>query len=116
MSQTHSPAHPATILREDVLPALRLTVEEVAMQLGVSADSLARVLNEEAPITAELAVRIEAWLGADRGGDAEHWLRMQLQYDLWHARNQDVSGVQRAPDEIREGRNSNVESDLPRRK
>lgn len=30
------PAHPGEILREDVLPALNLTVTEAARQLGVS--------------------------------------------------------------------------------
>jgi hypothetical protein len=43
------------------------------------------VLNGHAAITPEFALRIESWLGADRGGDAAVWLAQQAEYDLWHA-------------------------------
>jgi plasmid maintenance system antidote protein VapI len=33
-----------------------------------------------------MALRIERWLGRDRGGAAEVWLAQQTAYDLWHAR------------------------------
>jgi plasmid maintenance system antidote protein VapI len=33
-----------------------------------------------------MVLRIERWLGADRGGSAERWLSQQLAYDLWQAR------------------------------
>ncbi|MDP1653801.1 MAG: HigA family addiction module antitoxin [Rhodocyclaceae bacterium] len=78
-----NPPHPASILREDVLPALGLTVSEAARQLGVSRVALSRVLNEHAGISVDLARRIEAWLGPENGGRAETWLRMQIDYDLW---------------------------------
>ena len=32
----HNPPHPGSLLKEDVLPALDLTVTEAATQLGVS--------------------------------------------------------------------------------
>ena len=80
MAKMHNPPHPASILREDVLPALGLTVTEAARQLGVS-----RVLNERAGISVDLARRIEAWLGAENGSSAETWLRMQIDYDLWQS-------------------------------
>lgn len=85
MKRMHNPPHPASILREDVLPALGLSVSEVARQLGVSRVALSRVLNERAGISVELARRIEAWLGVEHGGRAETWLRMQMDYDLWQA-------------------------------
>ena len=83
MGRMFNPPHPASILREDVLPALGLTVTEAARQLGVSRVALSRVLNERAGISVDLARRIEAWLGAENGGRAETWLRMQIDYDLW---------------------------------
>ncbi|MBB2999789.1 addiction module HigA family antidote [Paraburkholderia tropica] len=82
---TRSATHPGAILRLDVLPALKLKPQEAAVQLDVPVDDLVRVLNAAAPVTAELAARIEAWLGRDTGGDAQHWLAMQAQYDLWQA-------------------------------
>ncbi|MBB1161491.1 HigA family addiction module antitoxin [Aquariibacter albus] len=76
----HHP-HPGAILREDVLPALGLTVTEAAAQLDVTRATLSRVLNGRAAVSPEMALRIEAWLGRDRGGDAGLWLRMQANFD-----------------------------------
>ena len=85
MAKMFNPPHPASILREDVLPALKLSVSEAARQLGVSRVALSRVLNERAGISVDLARRIEAWLGPENGGRAETWLRMQIDYDLWRS-------------------------------
>lgn len=86
MSKLHNPPHPGETLREDVLPALGLSVTEVADQLGVARPSLSRVLNGHAAISPEMALRIEKWLGVDRGGSADLWLAEQAAYDLWQAR------------------------------
>ena len=80
------PPHPGEILREDVLPALGLTVTEAARQIGVSRVTLSRVLNGHAAITPDMALRLEAWLGVDHGGRAETWLTQQIAFDLWRAR------------------------------
>jgi addiction module HigA family antidote len=85
MMTMFNPPHPAETLREDVLPALGLSVTEAARQLGVSRVTLSRLLNGKAAVTPEMALRIEAWLGKERGGDARVWLRMQADYDLWQA-------------------------------
>lgn len=82
----HNPPHPAEILRDDVLPALGLSVSEAARQLGVTRAALSRVLNGHAAISPMMALRLEAWLGADTGGLAEGWLAEQAAYDLWQAR------------------------------
>jgi addiction module HigA family antidote len=96
MARMHNPPHPGATLKEDVLPALGLSVTEAARQLGVTRVALSRVLNGRAGISAEMARRVEAWLGVERGGDAEVWLRMQLTYDLWHERQRPAPRVQRA--------------------
>jgi len=72
-------------LRDDVLPALGLGVTQAAEQLGVSRVALSRVLNGRAAISPDMALRIEAWLGQDRGGDARVWLAQQSAYDVWQA-------------------------------
>jgi len=74
------PVHPGEILREDVLPALRLSVSEAARRLGVSRQQLHRVLACTHPITTDMALRI----GKFAGNGPELWLRMQQAYDLWH--------------------------------
>ncbi|WP_116364208.1 HigA family addiction module antitoxin [Parahaliea mediterranea] len=85
-SRQHSPPHPGSTLRDDVLPALGLTVTQAAGQLGVTRVTLSRVLNGRAGISPEMALRLEAWLGTERGGDAQHWLAEQINYDLWQAK------------------------------
>lgn len=84
MSTMHKPPHPGETLREDVLPGLGLTVTDAAAQLGVTRAALSRVLNARAGVSAEMALRLERWLGVDHGGRASVWLGMQAAYDLWH--------------------------------
>jgi plasmid maintenance system antidote protein VapI len=47
--------------------------------------TLSRVLNGRAAISPEMALRIEAWLGVERGGEARLWLAEQSAYDMWQA-------------------------------
>jgi addiction module HigA family antidote len=74
------PIHPGEIVREDVLPALGLSVSEAARRLGISRQQLHRVLACTHPITTEMALR----LGKLAGNGPGLWLRMQQAYDLWH--------------------------------
>jgi addiction module HigA family antidote len=74
------PIHPGEIVREDVLPALGLSVSEAARWLGISRQQLHRVLACTHPITTEMALR----LGKLAGNGPGLWLRMQQAYDVWH--------------------------------
>lgn len=85
MARMYNPPHPGLTLRDDVLPALGLSVTEAAQQLDVNRVTLSRVLNGRAAISPEMALRIEAWLGVERGGDARLWLAEQSAYDMWQA-------------------------------
>ena len=85
MTAMRNPPHPGETLREDVLPALGITVTAAAAQLGVTRAALSRVLNGRAGISPEMALRLERWLGVDHGGRAGVWLGMQSAFDLWHA-------------------------------
>ena len=85
MAYMYNPPHPGLTLRDDVLPALGLTVTEAAQQLGVARGTLSRVLNGHAAISPEMALRLEAWLGVERGGAARLWLAQQSAYDMWQA-------------------------------
>ena len=93
MSTMHNPPHPGEILKEDVLPALGLSVTDAAEQLGVARPSLSRVLNGHAAISPEMAIRLEKWLGIDNGGRADLWLAEQASYDLWQARSKFKANV-----------------------
>ena len=43
------------------------------------------MLNGRAAISPDMALRLEAWLGLERGGDARVWLAEQSAYDVWQA-------------------------------
>ena len=93
MSRMFNPPHPGETLKEDVLPALGLSVTEAANILGVSRVRLSRVINGKAPISIDLALRLEAWLD---GPSAESWLSEQLAYDLWQARSRGTVSSQKS--------------------
>lgn len=84
------PTHPGALLREDILPALKITKVEVANALGISRQHLHDILSERKPVSPDIAAR----LGKAFGDGPEVWLRMQASFDAWHAeRDVDVSEV-----------------------
>ena len=85
MNRMFNPPHPGLTLRDDVLPALGLSVTQAAKQLGVSRVALSRMLNGRAAISPDMALRLEAWLGVERGGYARVWIAQQNAYDMWQA-------------------------------
>jgi addiction module HigA family antidote len=87
------PSHPGEALREDVLPALGLTVVSAAEKLGVSRQMLHRVLAERAGVTPEMAVR----LGKLCGDGPRIWLAMQQAHDLWQAQRDLADEIARIP-------------------
>ena len=78
---TREPLHPGEILREDVLPALGVSVTEAAKALKVSRQTLHRVLAGKAAVSPEMALRLGKFCGNGPG----LWLRLQEAFDLWHA-------------------------------
>ena len=43
------------------------------------------MLNDRAATSPDMALRIEAWLGVERGSEAHLWLAEQSAYDVWQA-------------------------------
>ena len=87
------PTHPGELLREDVLPALKMNVSQAARELGVSRQLLHRILAGKAAVTPEMAVRLGKW-----AGNGPHlWLAMQHAYDVWHAERALVKELEQIP-------------------
>lgn len=76
-----NPPHPGVGLKDDI-DTLGLSVASAAQGLGVSRQQLHRVLNGTSAISPEMAYRLEKGIG----GTADHWLRMQMAYDLARVR------------------------------
>ncbi|MEX2481394.1 MAG: HigA family addiction module antitoxin [Gammaproteobacteria bacterium] len=79
-----APTHPGELLREELLPAAGLTVAGAAHALGISRQTLHKILGEQRAVTPEMALR----LGKLFGNGPELWLGMQQAHDLWRARQQ----------------------------
>lgn len=77
----HKPTHPGEVLREDVLPELGLSISAFAEAMGVSRQSLHKVVTEKAAVSPEMALR----LGKLLGNGPQLWVRMQEAVDLWQA-------------------------------
>lgn len=88
-----APVRPGTVLREDVLPALGLSVSEAARQLGLSRQTLHRIMAGQQPVTVETALR----LGRFCGNGPDVWLRLQQAYDLWEAEPRMRAELERIP-------------------
>ncbi|MDO5680506.1 MAG: HigA family addiction module antitoxin [Pelistega sp.] len=82
MMRMHNPPYPALTIKEDILPEFGLSVTEAAKQLGVNRVTLSNLLNGNSAISAEMALRLHAWLGKD-SPSPESWLHQQASYDLW---------------------------------
>jgi addiction module HigA family antidote len=86
--QMYNPAHPGRILANYLQGR---SVTEVARHLGITRPALSRVLNGKAGISADMALRISEAFNTD----AEFWLRLQAQRDLWEASRKRRAKVRR---------------------
>ena len=72
------PVHPGEILREDFLLPLDMSVNALALALGVPATRIHEIVKERRSIMADTAVRLARYFG----GDPVSWLNLQAIYDL----------------------------------
>jgi antitoxin HigA-1 len=97
-----NPAHPGRILRCACLEPLGLSVSAGAKVLGVTRQTLTKIINGRSGISAEMAIRLAKAFGST----AEMWVRMQASYDLAKARR-DESKIkvrrQQLPQELQVG-------------
>ncbi|MGH8767621.1 MAG: HigA family addiction module antitoxin [Burkholderiales bacterium] len=78
------PTHPGELLREEVLPALKMTQTEFAKRLGVSRLSVSELLLEKRALSPDMAIRVSRLTNTT----PESWLRMQEALDLWELERQ----------------------------
>lgn len=76
-----APTHPGDMLLEEFLKPLDITQSEFARHLGVSFPRLNEIVRGKRGVTPDTALRLERVLGMS----ADFWLRLQLDWDLWHA-------------------------------
>ena len=88
----HNPPHPGKIIKEFCVEPLGLSVTKAAESLGVTRKTFSMLLNEKSGISPEMALRLSKVFGRTPEG----WLRLQLQFNLWKAKqNVDVAHLER---------------------
>ena len=80
-----NPPHPGRSIKDACLDPLGLTVTEGARVLGVARHTLSRLINAQAGVSPDMAIRLEKAFGSS----ADVWLRMQAAYDLAQARTRE---------------------------
>lgn len=84
------PTHPGFLLADTVLPAAGKSKAEIARLLGISRQQLYAILDEKAPISPTVAVK----LGKLFGNGPALWINMQAAHDIWQAEQKtDVSAI-----------------------
>jgi addiction module HigA family antidote len=73
-----NPPHPGAFIRTEILGPLELTVTAAARVLGVSRPTLSSLLNGQADLSGEMALRLEKAFGVRM----DTLLRMQASYDI----------------------------------
>lgn len=74
-----NPPHPGEVLKELYMEGL--TVTKAAEYLGVTRNTMSKLINARQDVTPEMALRLAKAFDTD----AEMWMNMQNTYDLWHA-------------------------------
>ena len=88
----HSPGHPGWLLAEE-LETRKISASRAARDLGVSRQTISRVISGKQPVTAAMSAK----LGHYFGGGASLWLRMQAQHDLWNAQQRLATELEEMP-------------------
>lgn len=81
-ARTRAPTHPGELMREIIEEHVELSVTEAARRMGVSRQALHAVLRGRTAVSADMALRFARLVN----GQAELFLRMQENLDLWGAR------------------------------
>lgn len=78
----HNPPHPGEFIREVYLEPFGVSARQLAVKLAVAPSTLNRILNGNAGVSPEMALRLSKALGRS----PESWLALQDLHDLWIAR------------------------------
>jgi addiction module HigA family antidote len=85
------PPHPGAYLREDIVPALGMSIKDLAEHLGVTRTTLSELVHEKRAVSLDMAQR----LGKAFGNGTRFWLALQMQRDIWSSEKDNPVSVAR---------------------
>jgi addiction module HigA family antidote len=80
-----NPPHPGEVIRTEIIEAHGLTVTAAAKLLGVSRQALSALLNAQADLTGDMALRLEKAFGPKM----DTLMGMQSAYDIFQTRRRE---------------------------
>jgi len=80
-----NPPHPGDFIRTEIIEAAGLTVTAAAIALGVSRPALSSLLNGNADLSGDMALRIEKAFGVKM----DTLMRMQSSFDITQTRKRE---------------------------
>ncbi|MCC5643572.1 HigA family addiction module antidote protein [Nostoc sp. CHAB 5824] len=93
MIAKRKPRHPGGLIKRQYLEPLNITITDFADILNVSRKTVSEIVNEQASVTPNMALRLATALQTT----PELWLNLQQKYDLWCAANESESWKDIAP-------------------
>jgi antitoxin HigA-1 len=88
MARMNRRMHPGRVLREEYMEPMRLDATGLAQALGVAACQIAPVIEDQQPMTSDLALRLARCFRTS----PQFWLGLQTAYDL--AKTQAMFGAE----------------------
>src|SRR5450759_2164918 len=80
-----NPTHPGAFIRTEILQPLSLSVTESAEVLGISRPALSSLINGNAELSGDMALRVEKAFGVKM----DTLMRMQSSYDIARTRGRE---------------------------
>lgn len=93
MITKRKPRHPGGLIKRQYLEPLEMTITELAEILDVSRKTVSEIVNEQASITPNMALRLATAFQTT----PELWLNLQQKYDLWCAAHESDNWKQISP-------------------
>ncbi|MEM8639914.1 MAG: HigA family addiction module antitoxin [Cyanobacteria bacterium P01_G01_bin.54] len=81
--QKLTPVHPGEVLQHDFLHPFQLSPADLAQRIRLDQTLVQFILDQQAPITANIALRLSLFFGTS----PEVWMNLQSRYDLEIARD-----------------------------
>lgn len=85
------PIHPGEVLREDYLKPLDMSANALARALRLNAPRINDIVRERRGITSDTALRLARYFG----GTAQHWMNLQVTYELRKAELESEEQIER---------------------
>jgi len=80
--EMNNPPHPGEVLKELYIEPLNVTVTTFARALGVRRATASSLLNGKSSISPQMAIKLSRVFNTT----PDLWLGMQMEYDLWNAK------------------------------